>query len=234
MQQNKIQILSTRPLDNAVIDKAAENNVIIDIMSFIKTEKFINAETDKRITELLKENITAIFTSMNAVDAVKKYVSTAPFWKIYCIGNTTKKLVMQVFGEERIAGFANNGEQLSEVILKDNLLEKVYLFCGDKRRNEIPDALKKNGVEVEEVLVYRTIETPNIIKKNYDGILFYSPSAVDSFFKKNTISDRTQLFAIGNTTANAIEQFSGRPVISSEIPGKENLVNLALNHFNKE
>src|SRR5665213_2291997 len=113
MQQNKIQILSTRPLDNAVIDKAAENNVIIDIMSFIKTEKFINAETDKRITELLKRNITAIFTSMNAVDAVKKYVSPAPFWKIYCIGNTTKKLLIQVFGEERIAGFANNGEQLS-------------------------------------------------------------------------------------------------------------------------
>lgn len=233
MRQSKISILSTRPLDNAVIVEAAKSNVIIDIVSFINTEKFINSETEKKITELLKQNITVIFTSMNAVDAVKPYVSAAPFWKIYCIGNTTKKLVTQVFGEKNIGGFANNGEQLSGVILKDNLLKKVIFFCGDKRRNEIPDTLKKNGITVEEIIVYKTIETPGIVKIKYDGILFYSPSAVESFFKKNTISDRTHLFAIGTTTANAIEQFSDRPVISSEIPGKENLVRLAINYFNK-
>lgn len=233
MQQNKIQILSTRPLDNAVINKAAGNNVVIDVVSFIKTEKFINAEAEKRITHLLQQNIIAIFTSMNAVEAIKSYLSGPPSWKIYCIGNTTKKLVVHLFGEGSIAGFANNGEQLSGEILKNNLLKKVIFFCSDKRRNEIPAALKKNGIEVEEIIVYKTIETPGIIKKEYDGILFYSPSAVKSFFKKNTVSDRTQLFAIGTTTANAIEQFSNQPVISAEIPGKENLINLAVNYFSK-
>jgi len=233
MQQNKVQLLSTRPLNNTLIDEASENNVIIDTISFIKTEKFINAETGKRITHLLQQDINVIFTSMNAVDSVKSYVSTAPFLKIYCIGNTTKKLVKQIFGEEKIASFANNGEQLLKLILQNNLIKKVVFFCGDKRRNEIPDTLKKNGIIVDEIIVYKTIETPEIIKKEYDGILFYSPSAVESFFKKNTISDRTQLFAIGTTTGNAIEQFSRQPVISSEIPDKENLVHLAISYFNK-
>jgi uroporphyrinogen-III synthase len=233
MQQTKIQILSTRPLDNALIDEAALNNIIIDIMSFIKTEKFINAEAKKRITELLTQNATVIFTSINAVNALKKYVSPALFWKIYCIGNTTKNLVTQVFGKESIAGFAYNGGQLSEVILNNNLLKKVIFFCGDKRRDEIPETLEKNKVAVEEIIVYKTIETPGTIRKEYDGILFYSPGAVESFFKKNAISGRTQLFAIGATTANAIEQFSNQPVISAEIPGKENLVNVAVNYFSK-
>ncbi len=144
-----------------------------------------------------------------------------------------KKISEQIFGEESIAGFANNGEQLSEVMLKDKRIRKIFFFCGNIRRDKMPAKLKNNGIAVEEIVVYKTIETSGIIKKKYDGILFYSPSAVQSFFKKNTVSNKTELFAIGATTANAIEQFSNQPVIIAEIPGKENLVDLAVNHFSK-
>lgn len=233
MQKNKTQILSTRLLDKAIIKKAAEEDVVIDVMSFIKTEKIINTETEKKIIELLQQKITVVFTSMNAVDSVKAYISEPPSWKIYSIGNTTKKLVTQIFGEESIAGFANNGEQLSKVMLKNKRIRKIFFFCGNIRRDTIPAKLTNNGLAVEEIVVYKTIETSGIIKKNYDGILFYSPSAVQSFFKKNTVSNKTELFAIGATTANAIEQFSNQPVIIAEIPGKENLVDLAVNHFSK-
>jgi uroporphyrinogen-III synthase len=233
MPGNKIHILSTRALDIAIINKAAEDDVIIDVMPFIKTEEVINTDTEKKIIELLQQKITAVFTSMNAVGAVKSYVSEHPYWKIYCIGNATRKLVTEVFGEESIAGFANDGEQLSQVILEDKTLRKLFFFCGNIRRDTIPATLMNNGIMVEEIVVYITIETPARIQKKYDGILFYSPSAVQSFFKANTISDKTELFAIGTTTANAIKQFSNKPVIIAEIPGKENLVDLAVKHFSK-
>jgi uroporphyrinogen-III synthase len=81
--------------------------------------------------------------------------------------------------------------------------------------------------------VYKTIETPELLTKSYDAILFFSPSAVQSFFSKNRISDSTQIFAIGSTTADAAESFSRKPIIVAEKPGKENLVDLAIRHYSK-
>ena len=83
------------------------------------------------------------------------------------------------------------------------------------------------------MIVYKTEETPQVLSKQYDGILFFSPSAVQSFFSKNYITDKTQVFAIGATTANVVKSFIQQPVIISNKPGKENLVNLAIKHFSK-
>ena len=59
-----------------------------------------------------KQNITVVFTSMNAVNAVRNLYQKKPSWKIFCIGNTTKELVKKFFGEENIKGFADNADQL--------------------------------------------------------------------------------------------------------------------------
>ncbi len=93
--------------------------------------------------------------------------------------------------------------------------------------------LKDNNVGIEEIIVYKTIETPQLILKKYDGILFFSPSAVQSFFLKNSISPRTKVFAIGNTTANALKLFTQQHVITADIPGIKILVYQAINYFSK-
>jgi len=41
-------------------------------------------------------------------------------------------------------------------------------------------------------------------EKRFDGILFFSPSAVESYLKSNTIKDE-MCFCIGETTAEALE-----------------------------
>ena len=66
----------------------------------------------------------------------------------------------------------------------------------------------------------------------YFGILFFSPSAVQSFFSKNKVADKTILFAIGNTTANEIKKYSTNKIIISDEPGKENLVTKMIEYFN--
>ncbi|MEP6751042.1 MAG: uroporphyrinogen-III synthase, partial [Bacteroidota bacterium] len=58
-----------------------------------------------------------------------------------------------------------------------------------------------------------------------------SPSAVTSFFSKNKVSNQTTLFAIGNTTASAIKKHATTSIIISDKPGKENLVEKAINYF---
>lgn len=107
----------------------------------------------------------------------------------------------------------------------------MVFFCGDLRREELPDLLKKAGIELTEVVVYQTLETPIKINKDYDGILFFSPSAVKSFFSINQVNSNALFFAIGNTTANAIKPFSKNSIIVSEFPAKDQLLDKAIKYF---
>lgn len=233
MRTNKIQILSTSPVAEELIKESAGNDIIIDEISFIKTEDIIDRATERKIKELFNQKIIAVFTSMNAVNAVAKFIVKRPSWKVFCIGNTTKKLVKEFFGESAVAGFAENANSLSMLILQNSSIQNITFFCGDNRRDELPVNLNKGGIAVDEIIVYKTIETPTVLTKQYDGILFFSPSAVQSFFSKNSLSHTTKIFAIGTTTANEIKLFSQQPAIIAETPGKKNLVEMVYNHFSK-
>jgi uroporphyrinogen-III synthase len=232
MVNNKIYILSTRPVGETARAKALEHDIVLEEKSFIETKETIGASKAKKIKELLAQNLSVVFTSMNAVEAVGKMVSERNTWKIFCIGNTTRKLVKEIFGEKNIAGAADNASALADSIIKTPI-KNIVFFSGDQRRDELPEKLRKNHIEVEEIVVYKTLETPESLSKSYDAILFFSPSAVRSFFSKNTVNDTTQLFAIGSTTARAAERHASRPVIIARKPGKENLVSLAIKHYSK-
>lgn len=233
MQKSKIHILSTSPVSKELINEAANNDIVIDEISFIKIEEIIDAEIEKKIKKLSHRNITVVFTSVNALNAVSKFVISNSPWKIFCIGHATKDLAEKFFGEDSIKGFANNAYELSEKIIKDTSIENVTFFCGNTRRDELPNNLKKNEISVDEIIIYKAVETSIALTKKYDGILFFSPSAVKSFFSKNSITDSTKIFAIGATTANELKPFTQQPVIIAEIPGKGNLINLVINHFSK-
>lgn len=229
--QNKIQILSTKCIDETLVSTASIYNICIDQASFIKTEEIIDAALQQRIIELSQQNATVVFTSANAVNAVSKFISTENSWKIFCIGRQTKELIADIFGQQNILGIADNAGQLAERIMEERYIKKIVFFSGCQRRDELPEKIKKHGIELEELAVYKTIQTPHVISKSYDGILFFSPSGVKSFFSVNRISDKTQIFVIGATTANEVKLFSQLPIKISEYPVVENLVYLAIKHF---
>ncbi|HLY70832.1 MAG TPA: uroporphyrinogen-III synthase [Puia sp.] len=232
MQQNKIVILSTRPLQIELINKAAERNIQIEFVSFIEINGIKKDSLIKRVLHLSHHQLTIVFTSMNAVDAVLLFLSEKrPDWKIFCIGSTTKKSVKEYFGENAIAGTADSASSLADVIINHKGIDSVIYFCGDKRRNELPMKLLGHNIEVNEIEVYKTSETPYAFNKNYDGILFYSPSAVSSFFSVNRINEQTVLFAIGNTTADEIRKYSANKIIVAKEPEKELLAAEAMKYF---
>jgi len=232
MQQNKITILSTRPLSETLIEEALEQGIEIEVQSFIETEAIQSIEVQQEIEQSLLQSASIVFTSMNAVEAVAEYMNDEmPDWNIYCIGHTTQQLVKKYFGEQSIAGIADNAAGLAELIAEEGYTDEVIFFCGDQRRDELPDILRGNEIEVTEIMVYHTIATPHAISKTYNGILFFSPSAVESFFLKNKLKKETMLFAIGSTTAAAIKKKTTNSIISSDRPGKESLVEKAINYF---
>lgn len=231
MAQNNLHILCTRPLNAVLVEEAAESNISIDELSFIETESILSVEVQQEIELALTEMTTVVFTSMNAVEAVATFAEEQPDWRIYSIGTTTHKLVRKYFGEQSIAGTANDAAALAELIVEEGEADNVIFFCGDQRRDDLPGILQNNDIEVNEIVVYQTIAVNHKVDKDYNGILFFSPSAVNSFFKKNKPSATTILFAIGSTTANEIKKHSTNKIIVSNQPGKENLVKTMIDYF---
>ncbi len=236
MKDRSISILSTRPLDEALKEKAAFENITLETVDFIDIKKLVTPETANQIALLSKQSATVVFTSMNAVEIVVDALpadSVMPDWKIYCLGGATFTLAKKYWAYESIAFTAKNAGELA-IQIANNKITEVTFFCGNKRREELPEVLKAKNVVVQEVVVYETVETPVKIEKRYTAILFFSPSAVNSFFSSNQVPADTILFAIGNTTANAIKEFSNNNIVVSEFPAKDQLVDKAIRYLMHE
>jgi uroporphyrinogen-III synthase len=232
MASNVITILSTRPVGEAALDAAAIKGISIDEISFIETETSLGPELRIEISKMLYQPITVAFTSMHAVEAVGSCLNgEQPGWQIFCIGNTTRQLVKKYFGEDAVAGIADSATELADVILDKSTVTNMVFFCGQLHRDELPEKLRRNNIAVEIIEVYRTKFTEYLIDKDYNGILFFSPSAVQSFFSVNDIRQGTILFAIGNTTAAEIKKYSNNTVITGGSPGKDELVNKMTAYF---
>jgi uroporphyrinogen-III synthase len=232
MQQNKITILSTRIIDHSLISEAASQNILVDAIPFIKTEPTSSIETQQEIEHLATIQAIIVFTSVNAVQAVAAELDGfQPGWQIFCLGYATRDAVEKFFEKKSIAETSPNAEDLAKAIIKRNEAEEVIFFCGDQRRNELIDTLKAADIEVNEVIVYQTTLVPQKVDKKYDGILFFSPSAVKSFFQKNKPGEQTVLFAIGDTTANELRQISTNKVVVSSKPDKRNLLHEMVAYF---
>lgn len=220
-------------LSQSLVDLAAANDVQIDALSFIQTKPIQDEKIIETIIQLSGQSLTAVFTSMNAAEAViekLKSKQAIPGWSIYCIAGTTQKIIGDYFGEPSIRGTANNAANLSKKIISDGVHDIIF-FCGNIRREELPNALAMKHVNVKEIIVYETTLTPHVVSKKYNGILFFSPSATTSFFSLNKIAEDATLFAIGDTTANTIKQYAKNKIIISEFPGKEALIENCIKYF---
>jgi uroporphyrinogen-III synthase len=232
MKEFRAHILCTRPVGKKAVLEAAEHKIDLEEISFIQTQSAVDTQMEERIRELLQKDITAIFTSASALKAMKQFVTASPTWRIYCTAYATRALAVEIFGEKAIAGVGENAAALADTITGDQSPGPLYFFCGDQRREELPEKLRARHLSLEEWVVYKTVATPVAIALNYDGILFFSPSAVKSFFSVNRIAPQTRIFVIGESTARSVKLFTGNPVMIAEHPGKKNLVDLAISFFN--
>jgi uroporphyrinogen-III synthase len=206
------------------------------VVPFIKIEPLQSNQITKYIKQLSLQPATVVFTSINAAEKVINELNGAkPLWSIFCIGYATRKTLARYFGMEKISGFADNASDLAKCILRNNnSIKELIFFCGDQRRDDLPLILSANELKLHEIIVYKTTPIQNKISREYQGILFFSPSAVTAFFQDNLIQEDTILFAIGNTTAEAIKQFSNNNIVISNTPAKQNLLNIMSSYFDEK
>ncbi len=225
-------ILSTSPLHQSLIDKLGEHGISVDISSMINIEPVKSDSVTKQLKELFTQQATVVFTSVNAVEHVIAATAKGAKldWRIFCTSKATADAVKDFFGADKIVAMADNASKLAEKIIK-NKCKNVVFFCGNKARYELPDKLIKAKIAVQKIVVYNTVVTSAKMTKFYNAILFFSPSGVDSFLTENEFPTRTVLFAIGDTTADALKEVTRNRIIISSVPSKENMVELVVDFF---
>lgn len=227
------KILSTKNLRKFNLSNLFINNIQVCSKDFIQIKSKDSKDLSILINSKLNQDIPRIFTSRNAVNAVARLSNTNPEWSVFAIEEKTKEAVLNSFPKTKIIASAPYGSELAQKILAENDGSEFIFYCGNKRLDTIPTLLRAAGKIVHEVIVYETKLTPISISDFYDGILFFSPSAVESFFSINQISDKTTLFSIGNTTRQAIEQYTKNSIITSEKPSIQSVLDAVseFNHF---
>jgi uroporphyrinogen-III synthase len=226
---SSFKTLSTKRLRAAVIEQVRQSGIQIIEEDLIAVVSNLTEEVKQKITGLATKNIHCIFSSSNAVEAVAG-TATAAKWKISCIAGNTKDTIERKFPSSEVIHIANNAGALAKTII-DSGIKETFFFCGDHRREELPSILQNGGVTIHELIVYKTTETPVKINEQPDALLFFSPSAVTSFFSVNQLSAAAICFAIGNTTAEAIKVYCSNTIILADTPSQEAVAASLINYY---
>ncbi len=221
-------ILSTKSLFPEQKQILLDANMAVDDFDFIAT----NAK--KFELDQVYDNL--IFTSKNTVQAVLQHPNFDQLKskKVFAVGMKTKSLLTE--NGFNVVAYTGYAADLAEIISLVYSKESYTFFCGNLRRDELPNTLKENGILFNEIETYETALTPQKIKQQPDGILFFSPSAVESYLKLNSINDEL-CFCIGETTAEALvpklRENKIKNRIIAEKPAIEQLIQEVIAYYNR-
>jgi len=210
-------ILSTKKLINSQKQLFLNSG-----LSLVEYNAIVTETTNFKLPSEKIEN--AIFTSKNAVNAVLEKVQLK---NCFCVGEKTGELLSD--NGFHIQEIADYGKDLAEIITKKYGAEEFTFFCGNKRRDELPGILQKGNVHFTEIEVYKTSLNPQFFPQEFEGILFFSPSAVQSFTAKNQLKGTTA-FCIGNTTAAEAQKHTNNIIIATK-PTIENVIVQVVKYF---
>lgn len=219
--QKATRIVSTKILTSHQKQVLSDNNFDVTEANFIKTEN-----KDFTLNDI-GDNL--IFTSQNAAQSILNH----PKWEelktknVFCVGLKTKILLSESgFNVIAYTGYASD---LAEIITLIYSSESFTFFSGNLRKETLPQSLAAANIKLKEIQVYQTILTPQKVKGPFNGILFFSPSGVESYLSANDIKNET-CFCIGETTAEALHKIT-KNIIIAENPSVEDVIEECLNEY---
>ncbi|RXG26345.1 uroporphyrinogen-III synthase [Leeuwenhoekiella polynyae] len=189
-------VLSTKKLT------PSQKNLILGAgFSVVEYDAIKIEPLDFKLPEELKN---LIFTSKNGVYAFLERNHISPEkTNCFCVGSKTEGLLKEK--GFHVIKTAQNASELSDFIVKNYQKEHFTFFCSAIRRKELPEKLTENLVSFEEIIAYKTQLNTKTFNREFDAVLFFSPSGVESFTSVNTLKN-TLAVCIGQTTANEVQK----------------------------
>jgi uroporphyrinogen-III synthase len=192
-------------------------------------------EIKNNLFELNKINTNLIFSSQNAVLSLMEQNG----WEIlktktvFCVGIKTKELLES--NGFTVDVYMDYASELAEIITLIYNKESYTFLSGNLRKETLPEALKSDGITFNEIEVYQTTLAPFKIseQEKFDGIMFFSPSAVESYLTDNKIKNEI-CFCVGTTTAKALELKKIKNIVIAEIPTIDEVIIEVIQYYNPE
>ncbi|MGB5980700.1 MAG: uroporphyrinogen-III synthase [Nonlabens sp.] len=149
-------------------------------------------EIEKSHENLMLNGDAVIITSKNALDAIKKHQIDKP---VFCVGEVTAALL----SDYQVVFTAQNARELADYLIENQSHLSFDYLCGSHRRDELPELLKSQNINLTEHIAYHSSEVSKSFDRTFARVLFYSPRGVLAFAKAN-LPPKTAV-CIGNTTA---------------------------------
>lgn len=148
-----------------------------------------------------------IFTSKNAVRAFLKQSDKVGLQNLicFCVGEKTRAL-LEANGF-KVLFSAGNAMDLARYLAKEHHNNRMLFICGNQRRDELPNLLHEYHMALTELVVYDTVANPLTQPGDFEGMLFFSPSGVNSYFSCNPPGEAIA-YCIGPTTAAAASDYT--------------------------
>ena len=201
------KILFTRTIDEATRDALDASDLAFTEASFLRLTPSVSDDLMRQIKRDLTPNL--IFTSQNAVrlffqtlDNQRLKLSQAT--RTFSASGATQALLKSLGYAPTLA--ANSARSLARSMLKLGDIKEATFVCGNLRLPDLPETLREGSVAVNELIIYRTEWTSQAIRSAYDAIVFFSPSAVDSFLLNNELPPGIPIFTLGKTTATYLKK----------------------------
>ena len=195
----------------------------------INDSDFIKIRFNRIPPKVMKQELeNVIITSQNGVEAILNSFTKdeIKFKNIYCVGRRTKKLIENRIG--KVTKVAKNAKTLAAYLAQELENKEVTYFCSNVRMDILPAYLQTHDIVVNEVEAYKTMLSPIKLDDSISGVLFYSPSGIESYLKENG-TDKIA-FCIGETTAKeARKHFENVQV--ANLPSVDNVLEMVNTHF---
>jgi uroporphyrinogen-III synthase len=222
----QISILSTKTLSGI------QRKAVLDANFDLLEQDFIEVTNTPFSLQNIQENL--IFSSQNAVLSLIEQDG----WEglrtktAFCVGIKTKELLEQ--NGFKVDVYMDYASELAEIITLIYSQNSYTFFSGNLRKETLPQALKDAGIMFNEIEVYQTKLAPFKISslENFAGILFFSPSGVESYLKENKLKKEV-CFCIGETTAAALKGKTKNIVVAEE-PTIEDLIIGLIEYYTTE
>lgn len=219
----KINVFSTKRLTD-------DQRLLFHEKIVAKSADFIKISLNRIHPRFLKNEIeNVVITSKNAVESLTTNYSAIElqFKNIYCVGRRTKRLVENKIG--KVKHSEKNTKKLAEYLVEHIDGTEVTYFCSNIRLDALPTILNENNIKVNEVEAYQTKYDGHKVGDSVESVMFYSPSTVESFTRKNKNKD-TIAFCIGETTAKEARQHF-KDVRVAKVPTVESVIELVNLHY---
>jgi uroporphyrinogen-III synthase len=172
------------------------------------------------------------FTSPRAARAVvERMEARSMSWSsgprnpgVWAVGPATAAALRGMLGSVRLPaqGHDRGAAALARTMLQAGAGGPVLFPCGEMRRDELPGELRMRGIEVEEVVCYRSVladeSEARAAAARGSVLVVASPSVVNLLARACPQGSRPELLVVGPTTAASARAAGWSPVATASEP----------------